>query len=442
MAPQTTRYSKPPRKNPKLYCRLCFTVSNLKPLEQSEVANEVFLLPVIFKQLHIQLIPEDFPCSICTVCQEKLEELNYSNDDGLLDDWKDEGLLEYRRICTAANDAIRKQKRTPVRAPKKAKQPTNSNKRITLPFVHLDDNSYKCTLCADVTFDRIEACVQHYHETHPEANSSNTSTQNSTTQQQEQRFVCTVCSESFNQIEKLFAHTETHKSSQPISTTENQNGSAPVPPTTTELANYLFKCTICQQGFNDIDELIAHRAELHEPHLKRKKPKKSQPKPVPSAKSKPRTIISSAEYRCTSCRVNFDGPKSYYFHLNVMHEGNICDICGEKFPSASALTKHQAWHRASGEPDYNSVPSPLITQQYSPFTAVDNNAAQGLNTVEEQNFDCEMFVTCSGCLLAFRNDLDLNEHYRDCPAQLMMPEEEPFVIEDDDTRIVEISDDE
>ncbi|XP_055543940.1 zinc finger protein 671-like [Wyeomyia smithii] len=425
MSQKAAQLSKPPKNNAKLYCRLCFSLSGLKPLTSSNGPVEACLIPIILKQLGIQLIAEDFPCAICAICEEKLEELKYSNDDGLLDEWGDEGLLEYRSTCSATNQVILKHKSTRRRAPKKRKPPVNN--RVTLPFERLHDNRYKCILCLDLFFNHISDCIKHYHEMHPDANLAQNNAAANLAAQEARCLVCITCSAIFDHMDELLLHRQTHKPPE-------QNGfNTP--------GNYLFKCTICQAGFHDIDKLIEHRAEMHEPQLKRKKPKKNPIKKAVPTRTK--TLDLYTEYNCSVCDLCFNNPKSYYFHLNVAHGGNICDICGEKFQSASALAKHQAWHRAADEQDYNTS-SPLPGQQYSPLCAVADNIVEqniAITRDEEPNFSCEMFVTCSGCLLAFRTDLDLNEHYKDCPAQLMMSDE-PFVIEDDETKIVEISDDE
>ncbi|XP_058824619.1 zinc finger protein 629-like [Topomyia yanbarensis] len=470
MALQIASSIKPPNDKPEAYCRVCFSSTNIKPLLVAIEPFSQHISQLLWKHLSIQLKAEDFPCALCLICQEKLEELQICNEDGLLDEWKDDDLMEFKRIGRAVNKAIRSQrratrKRAVSKQNKKLANPPSAN-RVVLPFHQLDDGRYRCNLCPIHVFDHISACIKHYHESHPDSTLSEVSSGNNNSaikgnEPKKQPYVCAICSVSFDRIDDLIVHREMHKANkrreeqfdQTLVSNASSSSAADMGNTSTNgTTNQVFRCLICSIGFYDIDALIQHRNTTHDT-VNRKIPKRTE-EIVASAAPESDVITFIDDYKCPHCDQQFAQSKAYYFHMNVVHDLNMCDTCGESFPSASTLVKHHTTHRSLDYPcdvcpTYRFYTKQALEQHKARkhpvnlFENVELNAVVDAGTGESKNdgLYSELLMTCSGCFLAFRTDEELNSHYADCPARGFLQGTSDFMVNDED-KIVEISDDE
>nr|XP_019526209.2 zinc finger protein 16-like [Aedes albopictus] len=322
-----------PHSDPTAYCRLCLTLTSYRVLTSSQSE----LVPVIWKQLRVQLdeLEGDFPCAVCAVCVEKLEELAESNRDGLLEEWHDAGLLEYRESCQSVDTVVRSSRLVEG-------NPGDNNleagETVVLPFQRLNDGRYRCNECPHVVFDEISACIGHYHENH-----QNTSV----TQFSVEKFSCSQCTDEFGTAEELSAHQKTHLAPKPRKRVYEEATSSSTPPSMVNgNGNKMpsLKCINCTEIFEDVDELISHRVTAHALVLSKK---------TVLPKSKPITrknfIISPASTTCKACQIKYADKRALYMHINTVHAQNLCYVCDRSFPSASKLVKHQSFHRNLSE---------------------------------------------------------------------------------------------
>ncbi|XP_058453280.1 zinc finger protein 271-like [Malaya genurostris] len=452
---------KPPNKKPETYCRLCFTLKNIKPLSLEENSLSQHVSWLVWKHLSIQLRPNDFPCGLCSICLEKLEELQICNNDGLLDEWEDEDLMEFKRTCRRADKEIRNQRRKINKraiSEQSKKVDSSKAKRVVLPFHQLDNGQYQCNLCPQQLFDHISDCIKHYHEIHPDSTLSKASSGNDNSaikgkQLPKHPFVCVTCSAGFDQIDDLIKHRELHKGTKRAADQTEQSPDASLVstvdlenPVMNGANNQTFKCSACAFSFYDIDALIEHR---HTAHAVAKKKSKSAEDVIVNENN---SVVD--DYKCPYCEQQFTQSKAYYFHMNVVHDKNICDCCGESFQSASTLVKHQAQHRSVEFPcdlcPYSRFSTRMALESHinrkhrgNTFENVETDTFAFAGTSDSNNVGLysELLVTCSGCFLAFRSDEELSAHYADCPAQLFL-EDTSNVMMDDESKVVEISDDE
>uniref|UniRef100_A0A1Q3F201 C2H2-type domain-containing protein n=2 Tax=Culex tarsalis TaxID=7177 RepID=A0A1Q3F201_CULTA len=344
----------PPNTNPDSFCRLCFSKVHVTPLTPTSTVQGQNAVQTIGKHLGIQLTPDgdDFPCGLCRICEEKLEELNLCNADGLLDEWQDEDLLEYKASCIAVDEAIRSRRRNEG-VKQGVAEPVYGDKRVVLPFHKLNDGRYKCNVCPDQVFEFISACIKHYQEVHPVSTLSEISTepaQNSAIRGEKQSFSCVSCSARFENIDALIEHREQNHQRVKKTTTKRKAvqleepvvGVDSVVPTfmVAEGAMQYYQCIVCSAVVGSVLSLLEHRL-LHVLD--------------PAKQTTERWLSDSANvtltngFKCPYCIEQFVDCKAYYFHLNTVHDTNLCNSCGDACPSSSRLIHHQSTHRAGND---------------------------------------------------------------------------------------------
>ncbi|XP_055598693.1 uncharacterized protein LOC129748204 [Uranotaenia lowii] len=185
------------------FCRLCSSSEHdLIPLFSGE--NQVELMQ---QYLDIQLnSPNDFPCYVCVICSEKLEELPLCcggvDEDG--NDYQDEDLARYKELCKTVDQMVRDQQL--------ANQPAE-------PFS--DAESFTCSHCM-VTLETYEEFLKHALELRCSGASTGSNQVNVTVNQPEDSvdltkadddclmvgddYGCHQCSESFSEKKALYIH--------------------------------------------------------------------------------------------------------------------------------------------------------------------------------------------------------------------------------------------
>ncbi|KAL1399572.1 hypothetical protein pipiens_008108 [Culex pipiens pipiens] len=338
----------PPNAYPDSYCRLCFSTSRVNPLTATSTVFGQNAAQMIDKHLGIRLsAADDFPCALCQICAEKLEELNLCNADGLLDEWQDEDLLQYKASCVAVDEAIRKKGGLGKGLVGKA----GGDKTIVLPFHKLNDGRYKCNVCPDEEFEFISACIKHYQEVHPVSTLSEISTepaQNSAIRGEKQSFNCVSCSARFENIDALIEHRETNHQRTTSRKRKADELEEPVvevvgmaePFVVAEGEMQYYQCVVCSSVVESVMSLLEHRL-LHvlDPS------KQTAERWLSDATN----ITLTNGFKCPYCIEQFVDCKNYYFHLNAIHDKSMCDSCGESCASSSRLVLHQRTHRTNND---------------------------------------------------------------------------------------------
>ncbi|XP_001658708.2 zinc finger protein 879 [Aedes aegypti] len=398
-----------PEGDPTKFCRVCLSRASYSRVLscRSEAVVEA-----IWKQLGVRLSePDDFPCAVCAICVEKLEELVESNSDGLLDQWGDEGLLEYKNRCRAVDAAIRS-RRTNGQSEHNMLQGTET---VVLPFQQLNDGRYRCNDCPNVIFDAISVCIKHYQEDHPNSGLAGLSVESSASKQT--LFNCTKCSKQFENVDEMTAHQKTHlapkKRSAKKRTTEVTNGSHQPAESLNGKKPYL-KCVNCTETFDDVDELISHRVTVHAIVIPKKKPV-----------TKRNFIVSPYSTTCKACQIEFADKKALYMHINLVHDQNICHICDRTLNSASQLLKHQSFHR-----NLNDIVNPFLLGKHSFHCKVCFERFRSEGEIrlhfETKHTNSEaqvaistpttpvLRITCAGCLMSFNSTAQFEQHQLEC----------------------------
>ncbi|XP_065094032.1 zinc finger protein 780A-like [Ochlerotatus camptorhynchus] len=352
----------PPSDDPTTYCRLCLSKAEMRLLVSG--SEPLGLVQLIWKQLDIQLTePDDFPCAVCTICVQKLEELFECNDDGLLNEWEDDGLLEYRETCLAVNLAIKNWRSA-------AGTVRVDDKTIVLPFQQLGDGRYKCKECTELVFDEISACIRHHLEIHPSSSVTGLSTEGKH---------ASDCSDPL--ISRRETHSATKRTSEKIKETITNgkhviNSNSAIKGSSSD-KRPCFKCVNCSESFDNIDNLIQHRSDHKSIITKDTKQKRIDR----NRGKRKRFMIDGNDTKCKECNVEFSDKKAFYFHLNAIHDLNICNICDESFSAVSVLIRHQAYHR-----NLNDIINPFLLGKHS--------------------FHCKV------CFEKFRSEREIRVHYQ------------------------------
>ncbi|XP_062548852.1 zinc finger protein 557-like [Armigeres subalbatus] len=447
----------PPSNDPTTYCRLCMSVKNLKRLPCHP--EPLDFVQVIWKQIGIQLTdPYDLPCAICALCVDKLEELYDSNRDGLLDEWEDQGLLEYKDLCRSVDNAIRNSRLGEVAPQTDSSQSDQGQnaKTVILPFQQLNDGRYRCNECHNMIFDAISACIRHYQEDHPNSSVTGLATESTNSAFQinfNQTFDCVECGAQFGNLDDMINHRRAHSAQQQPKQSTGLSKKTPANASTNVQANnsaingntgkrpYL-KCINCYETFDDIDELIKHRTNVHTLSVQQKK------------KKYPRTryIINSTSTMCKVCHIDYGDRKPFYKHLLAVHDQYLCYICDRTLPSVSKLTMHMSHHRNLGDianpflQGKNSFHCKVCFEKFRTegeirmhfemnHADLEGNANSTVTAPATTTTEV-LRITCTKCLTSFNNNEEFEQHQFGC----IDPNAGVSIVAKND--VVEISDEE